>query len=449
LFFPGLFFLFKTHPILDAAWECLYHNIMIFILFIVFLIVVGTGYCLRYLNLSYLKAHGHIVPPEFDGVIDPVALRRISDYTVENSRLGLVESLFGNILIAIFLFGGLLGAYDRWIASLSGSFIVGGGLFVLILLFAETLINIPFSLYKNFKIENRYGFNTMTMRLWLSDLFRSTCISLVLGSVVVIIALAIIHASPAWWWLWVWAFLLFFGIFVMYISPYVIEPLFFKFEPLKVEGLEEKIRTLLERAGLKVSRVFQVDASRRSRHSNAYFTGIGRVKRIVLFDTLIQQMSEDEILAVLAHEVGHWKKRHVHKRMIQTEGMAFCGLFLAFHLLSWEGLPGLIGLANASFYARVLIVGFLGSLAMFPFTPLFSFLSRRDEWEADRFAADLTQKPEAMASALVKLSRENLANLHPHPLYAKFYYSHPPVVERIRTLRGWEGRKTEVEKVRS
>jgi len=449
LFFPGLFFLFKTHPTLDAAWECLYHNIMIFILFIVFLIVVGTGYCLRYLNLSYLKAHGHIVPPEFDGVIDPVALRRISDYTVENSRLGLVESLFGNILIAIFLFGGLLGAYDRWIASLSGSFIVGGGLFVLILLFAETLINIPFSLYKNFKIENRYGFNTMTMRLWLSDLFRSTCISLVLGSVVVIIALAIIHASPAWWWLWVWAFLLFFGIFVMYISPYVIEPLFFKFEPLKVEGLEEKIRTLLERAGLKVSRVFQVDASRRSRHSNAYFTGIGRVKRIVLFDTLIQQMSEDEILAVLAHEVGHWKKRHVHKRMIQTEGMAFCGLFLAFHLLSWEGLPGLIGLANASFYARVLIVGFLGSLAMFPFTPLFSFLSRRDEWEADRFAADLTQKPEAMASALVKLSRENLANLHPHPLYAKFYYSHPPVVERIRTLRGWEGRKTEVEKVRS
>jgi STE24 endopeptidase len=414
---------------------------MIFILFIAFLIVVGTGYCLRYLNLSYLKAHGHTVPPEFEGAIDPVALRRISDYTVDTSRVGLVESLIGNILMAIFLFGGLLGAYDRWIASLSGSFIVGGGLFVLILLFMETLINIPFSLYKNFKIENRYGFNTMTLRIWLGDLFKSMCISLVLGAVVVVIALAIIQASPAWWWLWVWAFLLFFGIFVMYISPYVIEPLFFKFEPLKVEGLEEKIRTLLERAGLKVSRVFQVDASRRSRHSNAYFTGIGRVKRIVLFDTLIQQMSEDEILAVLAHEVGHWKKRHVLKRMIQTEGLAFCGLFLAFHLLSWQGLPSLIGLANASFYARMIIVGFMGSLAMFPFTPLFSFLSRRDEWEADRFAADLTQNSDAMASALVKLSHENLANLHPHPLYAKFYYSHPPVVERIRTLRGWEGRK--------
>lgn len=414
---------------------------MTFILFFAYLIVLGTGYRLSYLNLSYLKAHGHTVPPEFEGVIDPVSLRRISDYTVENNRVGLLESLIGNILIAVFLFGGLLGAYDRWIASLSGSFLLGGGLFVLVLLLGETLLNVPFSLYKNFKIENQYGFNTMTVRLWLSDFFKSTLISLVLGAAVVIIALAIIQASPAWWWLWVWAFLLCFGIFVMYISPYVIEPLFFKFGPLKVEGLEEKIRTLLERAGLKVSRVFQVDASRRSRHSNAYFTGIGRVKRIVLFDTLIQQMSEDEILAVLAHEVGHWKRRHVLKRIIQTEAMAFCGLFLAFHLLSWEGLPRLIGLTNASLYARMIIVGFLGSLVLFPFTPLFSFLSRRDERSADRFASELTQRPDAMASALVKLSRENLSNLHPHPLYAKFYYSHPPVVERIRSLKS---QKTEV-----
>jgi len=221
----------------------------------------------------------------------------------------------------------------------------------------------------------------------------------------------------------------------MYITPFVIEPLFFKFEQIKVEGLEEKIRSLMERAGLKVSRVFQVDASRRSRHSNAYFTGIGRVKRIVLFDTLVEQMSQDEILSVLAHEVGHWKKRHVLKHMIQSETMAFCGLFLAFHLLSWEGLPRLTGLPDASFYARTVIVGFLGSLALFPFTPLFSYLSRRDEREADRFASELTRRPDAMASALVKLARENLSNLHPHPLYAKFYYSHPPVVERIRSLR--------------
>jgi STE24 endopeptidase len=192
----------------------------------------------------------------------------------------------------------------------------------------------------------------------------------------------------------------------------------------------------MERAGLKVSRVFQVDASRRSRHSNAYFTGIGRVKRIVLFDTLIEQMSHDEILAVLAHEVGHWKKRHVLKGIVLSEGLALIGLFLAYKLVSWDGLPRLTGLSAASFYARALILGFIGSLAAFPLTPLFSYVSRRYEGEADRFASELTRRPEAMASALVKLSSENLSNLHPHPLYAKFYYSHPPVVERIRSLKG-------------
>lgn len=405
-------------------------------LIIVYLIVLGFGYWLKYLNVTYLKAHGRSVPPEFQGVVDPEALNKISAYTSENSRVGIFESLFGNLLTVLFLFGGLLAVYDRWILSVTGSLLWGGLLFALILLYAETLIDIPFSLYRNFKIENRYGFNTMTKRLWLTDLLKSIAISSILSAVVVLSALAIIQASPAWWWLWVWTFFLAFGIFVMYISPFVIEPLFFKFEPLKAEGLEEKVRILMERAGLKVSRVFQVDASRRSRHSNAYFTGIGRVKRIVLFDTLIEQMTHEEILAVLAHEVGHWKKRHVLKRIVLTELMAFCGLFLAFHLLTWDGLPGMIGLADASFFARVVIVVFLSSLAMFPLTPLFSYLSRRDEGEADRFASELTGRPEAMASALVKLSRENLANLHPHPFYAKFHYSHPPVVERIRSLRG-------------
>jgi len=405
------------------------------VVFTAYLTVLGTGYWLKYLNLAYLKVHGKTVPPEFQGVVDPAQLEKISEYTLENSRVGYFESILGNILTFLFLFAGLLGVYDRWIHSLTSSLLWGGLLFSLIMLYAEMLIDIPFSLYRNFKIENRYGFNTMTMRLWFIDLIKSITISTVLGSVVVLSALAIIQASPAWWWLWVWTFLLVFGIFVMYISPFVIEPLFFKFEPVKAEGLEEKVRVLMERAGLKVGRVFQVDASRRSRHSNAYFTGIGRVKRIVLFDTLIEQMTHEEILAVLAHEVGHWKKRHVLKRIVLTEAMAFCGLFLAFHLLTWDGLPGMIGLANASFFAKVVILGFLSSLVMFPLTPFFSALSRRDEREADQYAADLTGRPDAMASALVKLSRENLANLHPHPLYAKFHYSHPPVVERIRKLK--------------
>ncbi len=413
---------------------------MIYILFLLFIAVVGTGYWLKYLNLSYLRIHGHTVPPEFEGKIDPSVLRRISDYIAENNRIGLIESLADNFLLVLFFFGGLLEIYDQWIASCTGSFIGAGVLFVLILLAVGTVMDIPFSLYSNFKIEKRYGFNTMTMRIWLTDFIKSAIISFALGAFVVMVILSIIQGSPVLWWLWVWLFLLLFGVFMMYISPYIIEPLFFKFEPIKKEGLEEKIRTLAERAGIKVSKIFQVDASRRSRHSNAYFTGIGQVKRIVLFDTLIEQMTEEEILAVLAHEMGHWKKRHVIKRLIQTETIAFCSLVAAFYLLAWEQLPALFNLTNASFYVRVIIVGFLGFLVMFPLTPLFSYLSRRDEQEADRFAAELTGNPKAMASALVQLSKENLSNLHPHPLYAKFYYSHPPVVERIRKLRALSDR---------
>ncbi len=404
------------------------------VVFTAYLIVLGTGYWLKYLNLTYLQTHDHIVPPEFVGALDPALLKKTSDYTFENSRFGFVESIFSNLITIIFLFCGLLGAYDHWVLSKTGSLIWGGLLFSFILLYAGILTDIPFSLYRNFKIENRYGFNTMTKRLWLTDLLKSIAISSVLGAVVILSALAIIQASPAWWWLWVWTFFLCFSIFIMYISPFVIEPLFFKFEPVKAEGLDAKVRVLMERAGLTVSRVFQVDASRRSRHSNAYFTGIGRVKRIVLFDTLIEHMTHEEILAVLAHEAGHWKRRHVLKRIFLTETMAFFGLFLAFHILRWDGLPGMIGLDDASLFARIVILGFLSSLVLFPLTPLFSALSRKDEREADRFASELTGRPDALASALVKLSRENLANLHPHPLYAKFHYAHPPVVERVREL---------------
>jgi STE24 endopeptidase len=300
---------------------------------------------------------------------------------------------------------------------------------------AQTVIGIPFSIYRNFRIENRYGFNTMTPKLWFADLVKGLLIGAVITSVAVLGALWLVTWSPGLWWLWVWLFFLIVSVFLMYISPFVIEPLFFKFEPLSVEGLEDRIRALMEKAGLRVSRVFQVDASRRSRHSNAYFTGIGRVKRIVLFDTLLQQMTQDEVLAVLAHEVGHWKKKHVLKRLVMTEAMAFCGLLIAYWLVQGDRLPGLLSLSGASFFAKVSILGFLSSIALFPLTPLFSYLSRKDERESDRFALELTGNGEAMASALVKLSKENLSNLHPHPLYAAFYYSHPPVVERIRALR--------------
>jgi STE24 endopeptidase len=406
------------------------------ILFILYIFLIASGYWLRYINLGHLRLHGSEVPPGFEGTIDVGILARTTAYTLEKSRVGLVESVADNILLLVFMFGGLLSIYDQWISSLSGSFVISGLLFFLFLTLAETLLDIPFSLYLTFRIENRYGFNTMTNKIWLTDLLKSTAINVLLLSLLVAGALTLIRWSSDFWWLWVWGFFAFFTIFLMYIAPYVIEPLFYKFSPVEEEGLEEEIRVMMEKAGVKVSRVMQVDASRRSRHSNAYFTGIGRVKRIVLFDTILTQMNHKEILAILAHEVGHWKKGHIPKRLILIEAGGLLLSYLVFRLLQWGGLPGLIGLTQSSFPAQVVILMFLGSLVAFPFTPLSSWLSRRHEWQADQFACELSGVPDALATALIKLSGENLANLHPHPFYAKFFYSHPPVVERVQWLRG-------------
>ena len=409
------------------------------LLLLLYLFTLLAGLLLRALNLAYLKIHGAVVPAGFEGVIDGEVLRKASAYTLDNSRLGLIESLFDSTVLLLFLFAGPLPLYDRCIESLGLPPVAAGTLFYLLLLTAKTLLDIPFSLYRTFVLEARYGFNTQTLGLWIADLFKGLAISLVLLGVLLAGGFWLVEVSPQSWWLWGWGLFALFTLFVMLISPYVIEPLFFRFEPVRKEGLEAGVKALMARAGLAAGRVFQVDASRRSRHGNAYFTGIGRVKRIVLFDTLLERLNAGEILAILAHEIGHWKKRHIFKRLLVTELLALGNFYLAYRLIGWGGVPGLFGVDSLSFAAHWLPLAFLGSLIAFPFTPLSAWLSRRDEWQADRYACELHGIPEDLASGLVTLARDNLANLHPHPWYAAFYFSHPPVVERVRRLRG-EGR---------
>ncbi len=406
------------------------------------LLVVCFGLLLRTLNLRHLKRHGSVVPAGFQDSVNEEILAKTSAYTLECSRVGLIESILDSALLIFFLFGGLLPIYDQWIATLADSLITRGLLFFFVLFGVQLLISIPFSLYTTFRTEARYGFNTTTPKIWLTDLIKSTTLSCILMGLLLAAALALVQASPQTWWLWVWLFFAAVSFFLMYLSPYVIEPLFNKFEPVTQEGLADEITTLMGKAGLTVSKVQQVDASRRSKHSNAYFTGIGRVKRIVLYDTLIKQMSHQEILAVLAHEVGHWKLGHIRWRLIQTELFALAISFFSWRLISSAILPPLFGLSPApesSFMAQLLLLSFLGALAGFPLTPLSSWLSRRHEWQADRFAVRLTGDPGALASALVKLASENLSNFHPHPLYAAWRYSHPPVVQRVDRLRESQG----------
>ena len=414
---------------------------MTILLLSLYILLSAAAFFLSWLNLRHLELHGDEVPRGFEDHLDVDTLRKSSAYTVAQNRVGLVESTLDAAILVLFLFCGGLEAYDRLIAPLTDSFIIKGLLFFLPLYLAQALIDIPFSLYRNFSLENRFGFNTMTPGLWLSDLLKSTAIGATLAALLLTGAFAIIKLSPAAWWLWVWAFFAIVSLFLMYLSPYLIEPLFYKLEPIRAEGLEDDIRRVMSKAGLEVSRVLQVDASRRSRHTNAYFTGIGKVKRIVLFDTLLQQLDRPEILAVLAHEAGHWKKRHLLKRLFLAETEALVACYVAFRLLEWGGLHSVLGAGEVSFPAQLVILGFLFSLVSTLMTPVGSLLSRRCEREADFFATELTGMPGALASSLVKMSRDNLSNLHPHPLYAAIYYSHPPMAERVRELLDKAGKK--------
>lgn len=413
-------------------------DIYLALVIIAYLLVVIFGYWLDFLNLSHLKKYGADIPREFEGQIDQDLLSKTRKYTVENTKFEFATSVFHNIILLVFILA-LLTVYNSWIISLNYSFIVTGLIFFLLLSYADTILSVPFSLYSTFKIENRFGFNTMTVKLWITDTLKSLIISTILMALLISVGLYLIQKSPALWWLWVWSFFLVFGVFIMYISPYVIEPLFHKFSPIDNEELESEIKNLLSKAGIRVSRIFKVDASRRTKHTNAYFTGIGKTKRIVLYDTLIEKMNRDEILAVLAHEAGHWKKKHVLKHIVTTEVLALVGIYIAFHVLQTDVLIDLFAIKQSSLFVKLILLGFIGSIILFPFGPLFHLISRRHENEADKFSFEMTGKSEGMISALVKLSKDNLSNLHPHPLYALFHYSHPPVLERIRKIRGWSG----------
>lgn len=402
---------------------------------LIFATIALARLALAWFNLRHLRAEGHRVPSGLEREVDADKLRKISDYTSERARFGLLHSALSSLTFGAFLFGGGLGVYDAWIQQLASSFVASNVLFVLGLMLGGALLEIPFQLYGDFRIEAKHGFNKQSPGLWWTDWLKSTLLSLLLTGALAAGAFWLVQAAPHTWWLWVAGLIAGVSLLMTFLSPYVIEPLFHKMEPLEVAGLSDGIRSMTERAGVQIGRVLKMDASRRSGHSNAYFTGLGRVKRVVLYDTLLAQMSHAQILAVLAHELGHWKKHHVLIRMLVMLALLVLGAYGAFLLAPSDALPALVGLSSASFGARLVILMAIASALLFPLTPLFAAWSRRDEREADAFAVELHGEPRDLAEALAKLGTENLSNLHPHPLYAAFYYSHPPLTERIGSLR--------------
>ncbi len=406
------------------------------LILIIYLAVKGMQNIVSAVNLRHLAVYGHYVPRGFDSWVDQPTLQKMRDYTLAHGKVDFIGSGVDIAVTLFFIFGGLLNSYNNWIAGNNWSPVLSGILFYLFLAWISLIIHAPFSLYNTFHVEEKFGFNTQTMGLWCTDFVKELLLSSILMGLLLAGVFWLMNAFPASWWFIVWLFLLCFKLFTLYVSPYVIEPLFNKVTPIEDKKLEKKIKDLMEKAGLSVSRVFTMDGSRRSRHGNAYFSGIGKTKRIVLFDTLLENSHDDETLAILAHEAGHWKKKHIVKKLIVMELISFVGIYAAWWLVQGNLLVDLFGLDQATLWSKLLLAGFLGSLLAFPFKPLSTWSSRRHEWEADDFAVQLTGTPKALARALIRLGRDNLANLHPHPWYVAFHYSHPPLTRRVEKLLG-------------
>jgi STE24 endopeptidase len=386
------------------------------------------------LNIRHLRRHGGEIPEVFRGEIDGETLAKISRYTLETARFGAAESLFDNALTLAVLLGGLfpwlLGHLPAW----EEHFILTGLLFFGLPALASGLIGLPFDLYRTFVIEKRHGFSTITPRLWLADLLKGFVVSAVLLGVLLCAFLALLRSTPRSWWFWTWLVFASFQLLMVWLYPLVIAPLFNRYEPVRDEGLRDAIVALMAKVGLKTEGVYQVDAGKRSRHTNAYFTGLGKTKRIVLFDTLIASHTAEEITAVLAHEVGHWKRRHILKQLLFMEASSLAVLWLASHLIAWPLLYETFGFARPVPFAGLLLSAVIASPLTILLAPFVSATQRRYEREADAFVSGLIGTTAPLASALKRLARDNLANLHPHPLYARFYYSHPPLAERIASL---------------
>ena len=410
-------------------------NSLLISFLILFLLRSATQLILNRLNISHLRQSGNAVPEVFQDTIDPEKLKKISAYTVDSAHFGILAALASQIFFLTLLLSGLLPWLVQAIHHYGWGTILSGLIFFAALSVLLNLFQVPFNLYDTFVIENRYGFNTKTFRLWIMDLLKSLFLSALLGVLLLWLLLSLVTHGGEDWWVWAWLLVGAFELLLLWLYPVILAPLFNKFEPIQDQDLARRIVSLMERAGLRTKGVFRMDASKRSKHTNAYFTGLGKTKRIVLFDTLMESHTGEEIEAVLAHEVGHWKKKHVLQQLILMEGLSLAAFYLLAKLLNWPFMYKTFGFPEPFPYVGLLLMGALFSPLGYFFQPLGSALSRKFEREADDFALDLIPSERPLVRAFKRLAADNLSNLTPHPLYAWFYYSHPPLAERILRLQ--------------
>ncbi|WP_395060102.1 M48 family metallopeptidase [Polaromonas sp.] len=404
-----------------------------------------TKFYLASRQIRHVARHRDAVPPAFASTISLDSHQKAADYTITKARFGLLELAWG---AAVLLGWTLLGGMDVLNQALAGSGLADYGSLVPQLTLLATfglvsgLLDLPFTLYSTFRIEERFGFNKMSFKLWLGDLLKSTLVGVLIGLPIVALILWLMGSTGNWWWLWAWGAWMVFNLLILVLYPTVIAPLFNKFQPLEDETLKARVTALMQRCGFAAKGLFVMDGSKRSAHANAYFTGFGASKRVVFYDTLLKQLNPAEVDAVLAHELGHFKHKHIIKRIVSMFAMSLAG----FALLGWlstqiwfyTGLGVRPNMSGGNDALALLLFLLVVPVFSFFISPIFALFSRKHEFEADAYAIAQTDGKD-LQSALLKLYQDNASTLTPDPLFVKFYYSHPPASERLARLGGGSG----------
>jgi STE24 endopeptidase len=389
---------------------------------------------LERLNLKHVRAHAGAVPEAFRGVVDEPTYRKSVEYTLAKGKFDLLDTTYSTVILLVVLFSGVLpwafGFFTDWLGSSAWAMAV----FLFAIGFALSLPGLPLAWYDQFKLEERFGFNTSTQKTWWLDRLKGLLLGMVLGYPLLVLILKFVDWTGRFWWLWAWAALLAFQMIMAVLAPVLIMPLFNKFTALPEGALRDRLLKLAQKTRFRARSIQVMDGSKRSRHSNAFFTGFGQFRKIVLFDTLIQQLAEPELEAVLAHEIGHFKEKHIPKMLIMSALASLLGFYCLSLLANQEWFYRAFGFAPGNIAPALLLFGLLSGLVTFWFSPLAHWWSRHYEYQADAFAAKVMDEPHSLIGALRKLNEKNLSNLTPHPCYSGFYYSHPTLLEREQAL---------------
>ncbi|MBU0951435.1 MAG: M48 family metallopeptidase [Elusimicrobia bacterium] len=404
-------------------------------LIIILAILIGNyllNLVVETLNVKHIST---VLPEEFAGHYSQDKYKISQTYLKENTNFDLIADSFNLVIVLMFILAGGFNCIDNFARGFGFNSIFTGLIFAGVVMFASEIISIPFTAYHTFVIEEKFGFNKTTIKTFILDHLKEWLLTGIIGGIVFALVLWFFAKTGSSAWIYCWVLVTVVYLFLAFIAPVVIMPLFNKFIPLEEGELKTAIENFAKEQNFKLSGLFKMDASKRSTKSNAYFTGFGKYRRIVLFDTLIQKHTVDELVSVLAHEIGHYKKKHIFKSLIITIFTTGLMFFILSLFLNNQQLFAAFKMANISIYASLFFFGFLFTPINLILSILGNILSRKHEYEADRFAVSAYNKPESMTAALKKLSVDNLSNLTPHPLKVFLEYSHPPILQRIEAIK--------------